>query len=497
MNLSYVVMKLIDPPYKLTLPELFHDLAAFAFHPSDDHFRAAEKIAALFPLTANNPLLKGGRGKSSFCALRVGALFSGGPAPGGHNVLAGLLDALKAMHPEARLFGFLDGPEGAIAGKYKELTSEVLAPYRNQGGFDCIGTGRTKIETQEQLQAIKNVIESLKLDGIVIIGGDDSNTNAAVLAEFLLQQGCACRVIGVPKTIDGDLKNPYVPISFGFDTACKIYAELIGNLARDLLSAKNGYHFIRLMGRSASHITLECALATHPNLAFISEEVAREKKKFAKLVEEMADLIMLRADLGKNYGIILIPEGLIECASELPKEIKTELQLPTDSHGNVQLSAVETERLCIQMVEAELKRRQFTKNFKGIPHFFGYEGRSGVPSHFDATYCYALGYGAALCVASKLTGYMCALQGLKQPADTWQVAAVPLTALMHLTTRQGKEKAVIEKGLVDLDGAAFMHFKNQRKRWALEDAYRFPGPIQFFGPSSNALPLSLQLEAHA
>jgi len=397
------------------------------------------------------------------------------------------------MHPEARLFGFLDGPEGVITGKYKELTREIIAPYRNQGGFDAIGTGRTKIETEEQLYAIKDAVESLKLDGLIIIGGDDSNTNAAVLAEFFLQRGVDCRVIGVPKTIDGDLKNRYLPISFGFDTACKIYAELIGNLARDVLSAKNGYHFIRLMGRSASHITLECALATQPNLAFIGEEVEKEKKRFAQIIEEIADLIILRAKRGKNYGIILIPEGLIEFVSELPSQIQSQLTLPTDSHGNVQLSAIETERLCIQMVEVELKRRGFTKSFKGIPHFFGYEGRSSTPSHFDATYCYALGYTAALCVAQGLTGYMCALQGLTKPVSTWKVAAIPLTALMHLKMRKGKEHAVIEKGLVDLNGAAFMHFKKQRKQWALEDAYRFPGPMQFF---ESSVPHLLQLEAN-
>lgn len=477
--------------YQPLLPQVFDDLAHFAFHPSNDPFPTPEKIRTSFPRTAGRPVLKGGKGEMALRPLRVGALFSGGPAPGGHNVLTGLLDALERMHPDARLFGFLGGPAGIVAGTHKELTRQGLAPYRNQGGFDCIGTGRTKMETPEQLRAVKDVAETLKLDGIVIIGGDDSHTNAAVLAEYLLQEGCACQVIGVPKTIDGDLKNPYVPVSFGFDTACKTYAELIGNLARDVLSTKNYYHFVRLMGRSASHITLECALLTQPNLAFIGEEIGAEKQTLPQLIESIANLVIARAQQRKHYGIVLIPEGLIECVPELPKEVQAQLELPTDPHGNVQLSAVETEKVCIRLVEEALKKRE---TFKGVPHFFGYEGRSAFPSNFDCTYCSALGAAAAVCIASGLTGYMCSLQGLTRPPREWQTTAVPLTGLMDIERRGGKEKAVIRKGFVDLKGPAFKHFKQHRRAWALEDAYRFPGPIQF---SSENVPVSLLLEAHA
>jgi len=490
-------MKQLRLAYQPTLPQVFEDLSHFAFHPLSDPFSTPERIQMLFPRTTNRPVLKGGKGKMPLKPLRVGALFSGGPAPGGHNVLAGLLDAVERIHSDARLFGFLDGPAGIIAGRHKELTRELLAAYRNQGGFDCIGTGRTKIETQEQLRAVKDVAEALKLDGLVIIGGDDSNTNAAVLAEYLLQEGCACCVIGVPKTIDGDLKNPYVPVSFGFDTACKTYAEMIGNLARDVLSTKNYYHCIRLMGRSASHITLECALLTQPNLAFIGEEIAAEKQTLPQLIDSIADLVMARAKLGKHYGIILIPEGLIEFVSELPKEVQAQLDLPTDPHGNVQLSAIETEKLCIRLLEEELEKRAFAGAFKGIPHFFGYEGRSGFPSNFDCTYCMALGTAAAVCVASYLTGYMCSLQGLTRPVREWQTAAIPLTGLMDMTRRGGKEKAVIRKGFVDLQGPAFKTFKQHRRGWALDDAYRFPGPIQFFSETSDHLPISLLMEDHA
>lgn len=480
--------------YQPTLPQVFEDLTHFAFHPSNDPFPTPEKIQVLFPRTAGRPVLKGGKGKMVLRPLRVGALFSGGPAPGGHNVLTGLLDTLERMHPGARLFGFLDGPGGLIAGAHKELTRQELAPYRNQGGFDCIGTGRTKIETEEQLRAVKDVTEKLKLDGLVIIGGDDSNTNAAVLAEYLLREGCACKVIGVPKTIDGDLKNRYVPVSFGFDTACKTYAEMIGNLGRDVLSTKNYYHFVRLMGRSASHITLECALLTQPNLAFIGEEIAAEKQTLPQLIERVADLVIARAKLGKHYGIVLIPEGLIEFVPELPKEVQAQLQMPTDPHGNVQLSAVETEKVCIRLVEEALKKRPFTGAFKGVPHFFGYEGRSAFPSNFDCTYCNALGAAAAVCIASGLTGYMCSLQGLTQSPREWQTTAVPLTGLMDVMLRGGKEKAVVRKGFVDLHAPPFKHFKQHRRAWAFEDAYRFPGPIQF---SSESVPASLLLEAHA
>jgi pyrophosphate--fructose-6-phosphate 1-phosphotransferase len=344
----------------------------------------------------------------------------------------------------------------------------------------------------------------------VIIGGDDSNTNAAFLAEYFLKNDCATKVIGVPKTIDGDLKNSYVPISFGFDTACKTYSETIGNIAKDALSAKKYYHFIRLMGRSASHIALECALLTQPNLTLIGEEIAHDKKTLQGVIQTLRDLISARAELGKHYGIILVPEGLIEfipeigslikelnallatspeiqdvaskltplaraCFTSLPQEIQKQLLLQRDPHGNVQVSLIETEKLLIQMLHGQ-------KDFNAVSHFLGYEGRAGFPSNFDCTYCYSLGRTAALLIAQGFTGYMCAIQQLDRPASEWQIAAVPLTALMGIEMRKGKEKAVIQKALVDLKGKAFAHFAARRKRWALQDLYRFPGPIQFFGP---------------
>ncbi len=511
-------------------------LAEEPYHnPSSD----AAGLKALFPLTFDRPLLRAvvNRVPKAAKPLRVGVFFSGGQAAGGHNVIAGLYDALKLLHDKSTLIGFLDGPGGVVAGRSRELNAEELHRYRNQGGFDLIGSGRTKIETEEQLQAAHAHVQKLELDGLVVIGGDDSNTNAAVLAEYFQKVGCKTRVIGVPKTIDGDLKNAMVATSFGFDTACKVYAEIIGNIARDALSAQKYYHFIRLMGRSASHIALECALATQPNYTLIGEEVSQEKRTLKQITDEIADLICHRAELGKNFGVILVPEGLIEfipemgvligelnqilaaqagasietvmakltpaslaCFKTLPEVIQKQLLLNRDPHGNVQVSLIETEKLLIETVSQELAQRAKSGKYKGKfaaqNHFLGYEGRAAFPSNFDCHYCTTLGFIAALLIHHERSGYMCFVEGLTGAPASWRVGALPLTALMRVEMRKGKEKPVIQKGLVDLKGPAFTHFKKQAQKWMLEDNYCFPGPIQFFGDPdlTERIPLTLLLE---
>ncbi len=490
----------------------------------------APTIENLFSHISNKPLLSIVPMSSSqkHLPLRVGVVFSGGQASGGHNVITGIFDALQKHHPDSVLIGFCDGPNGIVKNKRTILTEQLLASYRNQGGFDLIGSGRDKIETAEQLAAARQTVESLNLDGLVIIGGDDSNTNAAVLAEYFKSSGCKTSVIGVPKTIDGDLKNEYIEISFGFDTACKTYSEIIGNLLRDALSAKKCYYFVKVMGRSASHIALECALNTHPNLTLISEEVAEKRQTLREVTGEIVDVIISRAALGKEYGLILIPEGIIEfipemnvliselnqllaqnvkleeisrklsaasvsCFEALPKGIQEQLLLTRDSHGNVQVSKIETERLFIELVEKELKRRNYSGKFSAQPFFCGYEGRSGLPSNFDAQYCYALGHVAAVLVNAKANGYICCLRNLTQPVEKWIPCGVPLVNMLTIEQRKGKEKAVIKKALVDLGGNLFALFAQNRLHWAKEDAYRSPGPIQFFGPSelTESIPLTV------
>jgi pyrophosphate--fructose-6-phosphate 1-phosphotransferase len=450
----------------------------------------------------------------------VGVLFSGGQAPGGHNVIAGLFDALKAIAAESSLIGFQGGPSGLIAGSFREIDARQLASYRNSGGFDLLGSDRTKLTAANQKLALKQ-IEALKLDGLVIIGGDDSNTNAAYLAEYLLAQGNPCCVAGIPKTIDGDLKSHELEIPFGFDSAAKTFAAQIGNVARDALSAQKYTFFIKLMGRSASWLTLECALQTHPNCALIGEQIQAEGMLLTDVVMRLSDLIAQRAALAKHYGVILIPEGVLEfmpdcqlllkelatldplialeqiddhlhhpdakrCFSMLPKTIKRQLLLDRDPHGNLQLSKIETERLLIDMCANELKRRAQQGSFQGKfnpqPLFFGYEGRSCAPSNFDASYCYALGYVAAALINNRLSGYMATLKQLAQPIECWQPRGLPLTALMAYEERQGEKRAVIGKALVDLQGTPFAHFKAQSQHWALDDDYRYPAPIQYFGP---------------
>lgn len=463
--------------YQPRIPSLLADLEKI--HCIQGALKQRLSLQALFPKTWNGPSYEvelGARRGSQ--PLKVGAFFSGGPAPGGHNVLTGLFDALQQMDTRSELIGFLGGPAGVLAGHGKRLHQKEIDSVRNQGGFDLLGTDRTKIETAEQLTACLRTVQAHQLDALIIIGGDDSNTNGALLAEFFLREGQPTSILGVPKTIDGDLRSPEVEISFGFHTACKTYAELIGNIARDALSAKKYYHFIKLMGRSASHVTLECALATQPNLALIGEE----RKTLSEIVKEITDLIVQRYKIGKEYGVILIPEGLLEFVSEfsLPLSVKEALE-KRDPHGNISISQVATETLLIQLVEEELKLRKFTAPWRAQSHFLGYEGRSALPTNFDANYAYALGRLAAVGAREKITGALVSLSSLQKTADQWSGSFVPLVDLLHFEKRNGVEKPVIAKTLVSLQSAPYLQFKEKRGAWALEDRYLQPGPIQFFG----------------
>ena len=492
------------------------------------------EVKKLFPHSYGVPIVRfeKGSGSATNRELRVGVILSGGQAPGGHNVITGLYDGLKMANKQSVLLGFLGGPGALVENKSVVLNDEMIDAHRNTGGFDIIGSGRTKIETPEQFAAALHTAEAEKLDAIVVIGGDDSNTNAALLAEYFREGGSDTQVIGVPKTIDGDLKNEYIEASFGFDTAVKTYAELIGNIMRDANSAKKYWHFIKLMGRSASHITLEAALQTHPNVAIISEEVAAQEKSLGEVVREIADIVQQCSEQGKNFGIVLIPEGLVEfipevksliaelndlltehekyfaelktfedqaefvstklsarCAkafASLPRGIRQQMLLDRDPHGNVQLSLIDTEKLFIEMVGELLAERRaggsFKGSFKALPHFFGYEGRSAFPSNFDADYTYSLGYTAFLLIANGLSGYISSLRNLHRPAAEWLAGGIPLTMLMNMEQRHGSRKPVIRKALVELDGAPFKKFAAQRDAWARETCYRFPGAIQYYGP---------------
>jgi pyrophosphate--fructose-6-phosphate 1-phosphotransferase len=478
--------------------------------------------------------------------VTLGVILSGGQAPGGHNVIAGLYDGLKRGNPRSRLYGFLGGPSGLIENKSRELTGAVIDAYRNTGGFDMIGSGRTKIETPEQFAASLETAKKLQLDGVLIIGGDDSNTNAALLAEYFLDQGSSIPVIGCPKTIDGDLKNEHIQVSFGFDTAVKTYSELIGNIERDANSAKKYWHFIKLMGRSASHIALECALQTHPNVCFISEEVAVKKWSLSQVVDQICASVIKRVEYEEPFGVVLIPEGLVEFIPEmkqlilelndtlaayegelaalsnvtdhldflrkklsptarelfgsLPVAIARELLMDRDPHGNVQVSRIETEKLLIGMVEKRLSRLQqqglYTGKFSALGHFFGYEGRAAFPSNFDANYGYSLGLTAFVLIASGLTGYMACVKNLTAPAEEWIPGGVPLTMMMHLEQRHGSQKPVIQKALVDLESLPFKTFAAARDTWACTTSFRFPGGIQYFGPPElcDRPPRILELE---
>lgn len=536
--------------YQPRLPHSLRDLARLTVAPKVDRSSPTPQVASLFPHLQGPALLKFiEKNGGVHLPKRVGVVLSGGQAPGGHNVITGLYDALKKLNPESKLYGFRDGPKGIVDNKFIELTASLIAPYRNQGGFDMIGSGRTKIETPEQFQAAEATVRALHLDGLVIIGGDDSNTNAALLAEYFESHRCPVSVIGVPKTIDGDLKNDDIEISFGFDTACKTYSEIIGNIMRDTLSAKKYYYFIKLMGRSASHITLECALQTHPNMAFISEEVVSQRKTFEQITHEICDTICARAAQGKNYGVVLIPEGIIEfipefkqligelnallsyekphpsklasinpreqlayisrhlsenslhCFQAFPQDLQLQLLIDRDPHGNVQVSKIETERLFIDMVRNELKHRKtigsYIGSFNPQPLFCGYEGRSCLPSNFDAQYCYALGHAAALLVDAKTTGYICYVANLTRSVEEWEIGARSLVSMMTIEKRQGKEKPVIKRAFVEMNSAPFHQFQELRQHWLLNDDYCFPGPIQFFGPPevTEAISQTLQLES--
>ena len=481
-------------------------------------------------------------------ARNVGVILSGGQAPGGHNVIAGLYDAIKQSNPNSKLYGFLGGPSGIIDGKYVEFTDEFINDYRNTGGFDIIGSGRTKLETEEQFQKSLAVCQKLGITAVVIIGGDDSNTNAALLAEWFVKNNTGIQVIGCPKTIDGDLKNEQIEISFGFDTATKTYAELIGNIERDANSAKKYWHFIKIMGRSASHVALEAALQSQPNITLISEEVETKSMSLASVIDYMVDIIVRRADMGKNFGIAVIPEGLIEFIPEmksmianlndimaelendsvfvnastirekfeivenrlsadnakvynsLPALIKTQLLADRDPHGNVQVSKIETEKLLIEMISTrldELKSEgKYIGKFNAQAHFFGYEGRCAFPSNFDADYCYSLGYNAFALISFGLTGYLSSVRNLTEPASKWIAGGVPLTMMMNMERRHGEMKPVIKKALVELDGPVFKKLEANREDWAMNDRYLFAGAIQYFGPSSvcDITTVTLRLE---
>lgn len=454
--------------YEPKIPACLQDLSQVQFAPLLSSREPSSSIKSWFPQTFASPVrqLIHGKGESRRC--KIGAVFSGGPASGGHNVIMGLFDS------NAEVIGFLGGPSGLIENRWKAIDS--IDGYRNQGGFDLLGTDRTKIETEAQFAACLKTAQTHSLDGLVIIGGDDSHTNAAFLAEYFLERGCKTCVVGAPKTIDGDLRSAEIEISFGFDTACKTYSELIGNIARDALSVKKYYHFIKLMGRSASHVTLECALATQPNLALIGEE----RRGIQDIVQQIADLIQERAEKGKAFGVILMPEGLIEFVPELSKWAE-ELHLEKDPHGNLQLSQIQTEKILIEQVKKELKERGHSEKLAIQEHFLGYEGRCALPTNFDADYAYSLGLLASLAVREKITGVTCAISSLGRPVSEWKMRLVPIIRLMRLEMRSGKEKPVVQKTLVDTNSKFFVEFLRKRKKWELEDSYQFPGPIQFFG----------------
>ena len=507
-------------------------------------FADVEKINALFPSTSNLPVLKFEKADSPapMKPIHVGVILSGGQAPGGHNVIAGLYDGLKSLNKESRLFGFKGGPGGLVDNKYVEITDEFMNDYRNTGGFDMIGSGRTKLELVEQFDKAAANCKALGITALVIIGGDDSNTNACLLAEYYKKQNIPIQVIGCPKTIDGDLKNKFIETSFGFDTASKVYSELIGNIERDANSAKKYWHFVKLMGRSASHITLECALKTHPNITIISEEVAAKKQTLDQIVTYIAETVAARAKNKENFGVVLIPEGLIEFIPEmnkligelnellakegeafaaienkdekmafvidrlpkdlasvfasLPQTIQLQLTNDRDPHGNVQVSLIETEKLLVELVKAKLKKMPEKVKFSAQTHFFGYEGRCSVPSNFDADYCYSLGYNAAAIIGAGKTAYMSYISNLVAPAEQWKAGAVPLTAMMNVERRHGADKPVIRKALVELDGKPFREFEKNRKTWALTTSFVFPGPIQYYGPAEvcDATTETLKLE---
>ncbi len=447
-----------------------------------------EEIKKLFPNTYGMPIVEFEPAtEANNTKMNVGIILSGGQAPGGHNVITGLFDQIKKLNPENRLFGFILGPGGLVDHNYMELTKEIIDEYRNTGGFDMIGSGRTKLEKVDQFEKGLEIIRELDIKAIVIIGGDDSNTNACVLAEYYAAKNYGVQVIGCPKTIDGDLKNSQIETSFGFDTACKTYSELIGNIERDCNSARKYWHFIKVMGRSASHIALECALQTQPNICLISEEIE------AKLIAQLNDVLAMpeAKNLDRHESIDFVKSHLsdenLAVFNSLPTGVARQLALDRDPHGNVQVSLIETEKLLSTMVAQKLEKMKKTGKFVGkfaaLHHFFGYEGRCAAPSNFDADYCYALGTSAAQLIANGKTGYMAIVKNTTAPADQWIAGGVPITMMMNMEKRNGEMKPVIRKALVELEGAPFKCFAAQRERWARETAYVYPGPIQYWGPT--------------
>ncbi len=537
--------------YAPKMPKALHGNVKIVSGKNTESIADQEEIKNLFPNTYGMPIVTFQESDvvKQLPVMNVGVILSGGQAPGGHNVISGLFDGLNKLNPKNKLYGFLGGPGGLVSHKYLELSAEIVEEYRNTGGFDIIGSGRTKLEEEDQYDKGLEICKELNIKAIIIIGGDDSNTNACVLAEYYLQKNAGIQVIGCPKTIDGDLKNEMIETSFGFDTACKVYSELIGNIMRDANSAKKYWHFIKLMGRSASHIGLECALQTQPNVCLISEEVAAKEQTLQQIVDELVKIISDRAANKENFGVALIPEGLIEFIPEmktliaelnellaeghataeafntqvtddekrdyvisrlaietskvfksLPKGIAKQLTLDRDPHGNVQVSRIETERLLIEMVEKRLsvlKKQGETKvKFSALNHFFGYEGRCAAPSNFDADYCYSLGQTAALLVAEGKSGYMASVQNTTEPSDQWIATGVPITMMMNMERRHGLWKPVIQKALVRLDDAPFKVFAAKRGEWAVHTSYVYPGPIQYWGPKTvcDASTKTLQLE---
>ena len=494
------------------------------------------KIKALFPNTYGKNEITFTKGSNTSAARKqvVGVILSGGQAPGGHNVICGLYDAIKATDKNNVLLGFKGGPSGLIEDSYIEFTDEYINQYRNTGGFDIIGSGRTKLETEEQFKVVTEVAKKHGLTAIVIIGGDDSNTNAAVLAEYMAAHNTGVQVIGCPKTIDGDLKNEDIEASFGYDTATKTYSELIGNIERDANSAKKYWHFIKVMGRSASHVALECALETQPNICLIGEEVAAKKMSLASIANYIADAVEKRGNNGENFGVAIIPEGIVEFVPEfskliaeinellagkkteefnalpdwaakydfikkglsaesfkvfdiLPQFVQQQLFLERDPHGNVQVSLIESEKLFSEMVKAELAKRKAAGTYKGKfgtqHHFFGYEGRCAFPSNFDADYCYSLGYNAFMLIQYGYTGYLSKVSNISKPAEEWVAGGMPITKMMNMERRNGEDKPVIRKALVELDGAPFKYFEAHREEWAEKTCFTYPGAIQYFGPA--------------
>jgi pyrophosphate--fructose-6-phosphate 1-phosphotransferase len=521
--------------YKPKMPEGLKGNVKIKEGAATQSVRDQEEIKKLFPITYGMPIVTftGSEGKpGSDTPCNVGVILSGGQAPGGHNVIAGIFDGIKRLHRDSKLYGFILGPGGLIDHQYKELTEAIIDEYRNTGGFDIIGSGRTKLETKEQFDKGLEILKELDIKALVIIGGDDSNTNACVLAEYYASINAGVQVIGCPKTIDGDLKNEQIETSFGFDTACKVYSELIGNIQRDCNSARKYWHFIKVMGRSASHIALECALQTHPNICIVSEEVEAKEWSLDHIIDQIAGVIAKRAEKGLNFGTVIIPEGLIEFIpamkklinelndflahnqeefdlvrrsgkrdyiisklspenaeiyASLPETVARQLTLDRDPHGNVQVSLIETEKLLAEMVKKRLdewsKEGKYNGKFATITHFFGYEGRCAAPSNYDADYCYSLGYTASMLIAAGKTGYMASVRNTTGAAAEWIAGGIPITMMMNMERRHGELKPVIQKALVELEGAPFSYFEDHREKWAIETDYVYPGPIQYFGPT--------------